>query len=176
MTKDTKDAVDTKDTVQTAWQANLRVNEVLLKHLTPEMLDARTPGGGYSMAQHLAHMVGTTKYWGAKLDKRLATLPRLFTIREELDEDDLEAFVPETDLGRIREVMVQTAAAAREAEAGKNAPEEVRWEPPHRNTDAFLIHMMVHDAHHRGQVLLALKTSGYPLPDEDAMWGPWRGE
>lgn len=45
----------------------------------------------------------------------------------------------------------------------------------HDSPDAFLIHMMVHDAHHRGQILLALKTAGHPLPDEDAVWGPWRG-
>lgn len=166
----------TQDAVQTAWQANLRVNEVLLKHLTPEMLDARTPGGGYSVARHLAHIVGTTKYWGSKLDKNLGELPNLFTLSEELDENDPQAFIPETDLERIRKVLAQTAAAAQEAEAVENVPEEVRWEPPHPSADAFLIHMMVHDAHHRGQVLLALKTSEYPLPDEDAMWGPWRGE
>lgn len=163
---------DAKDTVQAAWQANLRVNEVLLGHLTPEMLDARTPGGGYSVAQHLAHMVGTTKYWGSKLDKRLAALPRLFTIREELDEDDPEAFIPETDLGRIRLVLTQTATAAREAIA--SALEGFAGDLPHSSPDAFLIHMMIHDAHHRGQVLLALKTSGYLLPDEDTMWVPWK--
>jgi hypothetical protein len=32
--------------VREAWQANVRVNQVLLEHLTPEMLEAQTPGGG----------------------------------------------------------------------------------------------------------------------------------
>ena len=103
------------DPVQTAWQANLKVNQVLLEHLTPDMLGARTPGGGFSVAQHLAPIVGTTKYWGVQLDEGLKTLPGLFTIREDLDEEDIAAFVPETDLTRIREVLVQTATAAREA-------------------------------------------------------------
>ena len=160
------------DSVQTAWQANLKVNTMLVNHLTPEMLDARTPGGGYSVALHLAHLVGTTKYWGSRLDKNLEELPNLYTIREDLDEEDIEAFVAETDLARIRQVLTETAAAAQEAAA--NAPEGFTGELPHPSPDAFLIHMMVHDAHHRGQILLALKTSEHPLPDEDAMWVPWK--
>jgi uncharacterized damage-inducible protein DinB len=159
--------------VQTAWQANLKVNMALLEHLTPEMLDARTPGGGYSVAQHLAEIVGTTKNWGSRLDQaRLGGLPNLYTLREDLDEEDIEAFVAETDLARIREVLLETAAAAQEAAA--NSPEGFTGELPHSSPDAFLIHMMVHDAHHRGQVLLALKTSGYGLPDDDLMWVPWK--
>jgi uncharacterized damage-inducible protein DinB len=161
------------DSVQDAWNANLEVNLVLLEHLTPEMLEARTPGGGFSVAQHLAHLVGTTKYWGSRFDVRLKALPRLFTVREELPEDDLEAFVPETDLTRIREVLTVTARAAQGA--SREAPTGDAGEPPHASADAFLLHMMVHDAHHRGQILLALKTAGYTLPDEDALWGPWRG-
>lgn len=95
----------TKDTVESAWQTNLKVNLVLLDHLTPEMLSARTPGDGYSVAQHLVHLVGTTKYWGSQLDDaRLGKLPNLFTFRDDVDEEDLEAFVAETDLVRIREV------------------------------------------------------------------------
>lgn len=144
----------------------------LLEHLTPEMLDARTPGGGYSVARHLAHIVSSTKYWGSRLDKNLGGLPNLFTVREDLDEDDPQAYISETDLARIREVLLETAAAAQEAAA--NAPEGFTGELPHSSPDTFLIHMMVHDAHHRGQILLALKTSGYPLPDEDLIWGPWK--
>ncbi len=157
------------DAVQTAWQANLKVNQILLEHLTPEMLNARTPGGGYSAAQHLAHIVGVTKYRGAKLDSRLETLPDLFTIREGFDEEDTEAFVPETDLARIKNVLAQTATAVQKAVA-----EGGTGTSPYPSADTYLIHMMVHDAHHRGQVLLALKTSGYSLPDEDAMWRPWK--
>lgn len=154
------------DPVQTAWQANLRVNQTLLGHLTPEMLAARTPGGGYSVAQHLAHIVGVTKYRGVQLNEELDALPDLVTLRKE---NDGEAFDPETDLARIKDVLAQTAAAVQKAVAGGNTGTS-----PYPSADAYLIHMMVHDAHHRGQMLLALKTSGYPLPDEDAMWQPWK--
>lgn len=158
--------------VQTAWQANLKVNKMLLEHLTPAMLQARTPGGGYSVAQHLAHIVGVTKYRGMKLNDGLETLPDLFTIREGFDEEDPEAVVPETDLARIKDVLAQTATAVHKAVDKVSA--EGTETSPYTSPDAYLIHMMVHDAHHRGQVLLALKISGYSLPDEDAMWQPWK--
>lgn len=151
-------------TVRDAWQANDRVNAVLLDHLTPEMLEAQTPGGGWTVAHHLAHMTGVVKYWGMDFAPKLEALPDLH------DENG----VMETDLSRIREVMEQTREAA--LEAATSQPEGDKGKLPHPSVEAYLIHMLVHEAHHRGQILLALKTNGYPLPDEDSMWGPWRGE
>ena len=133
------------------------------------MLEARTPGGGYSVAQHLAHIIGVTKYRGVQLNEGLETLPDLFTLRDGLNEEEPQAFVPETDLARIKDVLAQTATAVQKAVAERNTGTS-----PYPSADAYLIHMMVHDAHHRGQILLALKTSGYSLPDEDAMWQPWK--
>jgi uncharacterized damage-inducible protein DinB len=152
--------------LEEAWQANHKVNVVLLEHLGPDMLEAKTPGGGYTVAQHLAHITGTVKYWGMSLDeKRLGGLADLY-------EPDADDFVAETDPARIREVMAQTHQTALEAADVAEGTGEL----PHSSVEAYLLHMMVHDAHHRGQILLALKTAGHPLPDEDLMWGPWRGE
>jgi uncharacterized damage-inducible protein DinB len=161
----------TSPSVKEAWQANTRVNTALLEHLTPEMLDAHTPGVGYSVAQHLAHMTQVTKYWGSLRDAGFADLPDLYFDYNPETQD----FKAETDLGKVQAAMTQTWAQALEApDVAEPSGESV--EPPHPTTDAYLLHMMVHDAHHRGQILLALKTAGHPLPDEDLMWGPWRGE
>ena len=149
-----------------AWQANGRVNHVLLEHLTPEMVAAQTPGGGWNVAQHIAEIVATPKHFGVKFDEaKLGPLPNLY-------DEEAEDFVAETDLERIHEVAQQTADAV--LEAAETA--EDKGDLPHTSIDAYLIHMMVHDAHHRGQILLALKTAGHPLPDENLMWGPWKGE
>ena len=158
------------DDVAEAWRANTRVNRELLNHLTEEMLGAQTPGGGYSVAQHLAHMTEVMKSWGSKLDEQLDELPDLYS-----DYDAAaDTFVAEENLERIRDTMTKTEEALLRAVQEK--PEGEKGTLPHTSTGAFLIHMMVHDAHHRGQILLALKTSEHPLPDEDRLWGPWRGE
>ena len=155
-----------------AWQANARVNHELLNHLTEEMLDAQTPGGENSVAQHLAHMAGVMKDWGSRLDAQLDTLPDLYNA--EADTYFSDTFIAEKNLARVRDVMTETEQAVLEVVQSK--PEGDRGTLPHPSAAAFLIHMMIHDAHHRGQILLALKTAGYLLPDEDRFWGPWKGE
>ena len=158
------------ESVKKAWRDHTRVNGELLEHLEPEMLKAQTPGGGYSVAQHLAHLTASTKSWGTYFDKaHLGELPDLF--EDGADDDDTEAFIVETDLERVREVMSDTHRVV--LEAAEKAQD--KGDLPHTSLDAYLIHMMVHNAHHRGQIMLALKTSGYTLPGDDAIWGPWRG-
>lgn len=153
-----------------AWQRNMAVNGLLVQHLEPAMLGARSPGGGASVAQHIAHMVMTVKFWGARIDpQRMEALPDLFL--EEPSGGAPEHLAPETDLARISATWRQTEEAALAAASSHpaGAPSS-----PHRDGAAYLTHMLVHDAHHRGQILLALKTAGHPLPDDEGMWAPWR--
>lgn len=150
--------------VKEAWQINIRINRSVLEHLTPEMVEAKTPGGGFSVAEHIVEIVGTPKHWGSKFDKAtLGPLPDLYTVEG-------EDYIAETDLKRIREVAQQTAdAVLKVAEAAED-----KGDLPHASVDVYLIHMMVHDAHHRGQLFLALKNAGHPLPDDDLVWLPWK--
>lgn len=67
------------------------------------------------------------------------------------------------------EMLDQTSAAVLKTVV--SAPD--RGQLPHVNLAQFLIYLLVHDAHHRGQILLALKAGGLPLPDEAALWSPW---
>jgi uncharacterized damage-inducible protein DinB len=153
-------------TVREAWQANERVNKILLEHLTSDMLSSQTPGGGYTVAQHLAHMTATQKFWGKKLNSDLGILPNLF------DERNEKEFIAETNLAHIKDVMRQTSQRILEsAEAAKD-----KGDLSQTSLEGFLIHMMIHDGHHRGQILLALKTAGYALPNEDLFWQPLNNE
>lgn len=146
---------------------NVRVNDVLCAHLTPEMMGAVTPGGGMTVAQHLAHMAGVTREWLSQLDEGAAApLPILY------DDTREDAFVAQEDPGRAAEVLRAVWGSA--LETALNA--EGTGQLPHPSTAQFVTHMLIHDAHHRGQVLLALKVNGHSRPDEDAMWGPLRGE
>ncbi|PYE55343.1 DinB family protein [Deinococcus yavapaiensis] len=148
------------------WRANAEVNAALLKHLTPEMLSAVTPGGGFTVAEHLAHMVGTTKYWGSlRSEDAMRGVPTLY---------DENARLAETDITRVRDAFERTRDDAWQAAFMLGGQPNEWGEGPHASPTAFLAHMLIHDAHHRGQILLALKTNGFPLPGEDALWAPLR--
>lgn len=153
--------------VQDLWQANNQVNENLIQHLSQEMLDAQTPGGGMSVAGHLAEISGTVEYWVSYLSPGFKQANRLYSMVE----DD---FIPETNLERYRAHFREGRDAA--LEAAQAVPEGETGQAPHLSADALLLHMIVHDSHHRGQLLLALKVNGHPLPTEEAMWLPWRNE
>ncbi|MEM6432195.1 MAG: hypothetical protein AAF708_23355, partial [Deinococcota bacterium] len=45
---------------------------------------------------------------------------------------------------------------------------------PHKTNEQLLVHMLIHESHHRAQVLDILKTHNLPLPDAEAYWGLWR--
>jgi uncharacterized damage-inducible protein DinB len=163
---------DALEAVLEPLEAGHRVDLGLLEALTPEMLDARTPGGGMSVAQHLAHVAGSTKFWVSLLSpEAVAGLADLYD--DEVALDGVAArFTAERDLERIRVVIVDTHAAM--MGAIREARAEDLGDLPHASLAVFAAHMLVHAAHHRGQVLIALKADGHPLPDDDIMWGPWK--
>ena len=156
------------------WLANTRVNLALLEYIDPNMLKAQTPGGGYSVAQHLAHITAACKYWAMKIgSEELKDLPNLFTgeLEDLVALEDLDDFIVEYDLERIKKVMAKTYNGI--LDLAETA--HTKGELPHYSIDAYLIHMMIHHGHHRGMIMLALKTSAYSLPDDSKMWGPLRG-
>ncbi|GAA5535156.1 DinB family protein [Deinococcus aluminii] len=158
---------ETRAVLETAVEANSRVNDVLCAHLTPEMMRAQTPGGGMTVAQHLAHMAGVTQEWLSQLDEGAASpLPVLY-------EGTLWGnFTAQEDPARAAEVLREVWTTALDTATHADGTGNLS----HPSAAQFLLHMLTHDAHHRGQVLLALKGSSFPLPDEDALWGPLRGE
>jgi uncharacterized damage-inducible protein DinB len=153
--------------ISKAWAANNAVNHELLAHLSASRLEVVTPGGGYSVAQHLAHMTECIKSWGMELEASgLKDLPDLYSNYD----PSTGMFDAETNLERIKSVMAQTRDATLETVQRATSTGKL----PHESVAGFLLHMLVHEAHHRGQILIALKTAGHKLPDEEAMWLPWR--
>jgi uncharacterized damage-inducible protein DinB len=163
----TKRSIMIHSEISKAWAANNAVNNELLASLSTAMLEAVTPGGGYSVAQHLAHMTECIKSWGMELEaSRLKDLPDLYSNYE----PSTGMFDAETNLDLIKSVMLQTRDATLQTAELVTSTGNL----PHESAGAFLIHMLVHEAHHRGQILIALKTAGHKLPDEEGMWLPWR--
>lgn len=149
--------------VKEIWQINDDMNRVLLEHLTADMLGVQTPAKNWSVAGYLAHMAGSKKWWASHISKEdIASLPDLYQETE-------GSFIAEKNLENIKAVFdetSQTLLESAERAATKGAL-------PYASIDHYLIHMTVHDAHHRGQILLLLRTAGHAAPDEDTFWGGW---
>ena len=149
--------------VKDAWRTNDGMNTVLLEHLTPEMLKLKAPDNNWSVAGYLAHLAASKKWWGTHVNKEeVDLLPDLYFKTG-------ETLRAETNLERIKDVFKQTSKTILEtAERAQN-----KGTLPYASIDLYLIHMLTHDAHHRGQILLTLRTAGFAPPDEDEFWGGW---
>ena len=149
--------------VKETWRVNDGMNTVLLEHLSPEMLSIPTPDKAWSVAGYLAHIAGSKKWWLSHLDEEKSDrLPDLYQGTE-------GNFVAEKDLETIKRVFAQTSRTL--LETAERA--DTKGTLPYASLDLFLLHMTMHDAHHRGQLLLTLRTAGHAPPDEDDFWGGW---
>jgi uncharacterized damage-inducible protein DinB len=151
------------ESVIEAWHVNEGMNKILLEYLTPEMLAVQTPSEGWTVAGYLAHLAASKKWWGSHLSEaQVTSLPNLY-------EETTGKIVAERNLARIKDVFEQTSKTI--LEIAENATDKGKL--PYPSIDVYLIQQMIHDGHHRGQILLALRSAGFTLPNDDDFWGGW---
>jgi len=149
------------------------VNAALLEHLTPDDLMLSDGQGGLSIGQHLEHLFGVRRYWVGKVAPTSAERIEHSTLEGNnrhwdvtLDLQSLKAAFEEGDLAALE--AVQDAYRENRKFAGV-----YESDPSH-----LLFHAVVHDAHHRGQVMTLLRQHGRPLEQMDeidgATWPIWK--
>jgi uncharacterized damage-inducible protein DinB len=149
--------------VKDTWHINDGMNKVLLEYLTPETVKVEAPDKNWSIAAYLAHLASSKKWWISHINKEQAELlPSLFHKTK-------DTFVAETNLEKIKDVFEQVSKTM--LETAERADDKGIL--PYDSVDLYLIHMTTHDAHHRGQILLTLRTAGYRPPSDDDFWGGW---
>jgi uncharacterized damage-inducible protein DinB len=149
--------------IKEAWEVNEEMNRILLEYLTLDMLNIQTPNEEWSVAGYLAHLTVSKKWWGKHINQeKVSHLPSLFSkVQDE--------FIASTDLTQIKDVFEQTSKAILEiAETATS-----KGNLPYASLEIFLIQQMIHDGHHRGQILLMLRNAGYTPPSDDDFWGVW---
>jgi uncharacterized damage-inducible protein DinB len=149
------------DALLDSWDRNNTILVNLLRALPDGALDAKAMDGSPSIAQLFTHI----------------HYVRLIFIVE--DAPECARPVPgnewavEHDRDRLAQMLNESAAAARDAvksrvETGREM--DLHYDHP----ILFLQHMIWHEGYHHGQIKLALKIAGHPIPDKDAGPLTWR--
>jgi uncharacterized damage-inducible protein DinB len=160
-------APDFRQALLETYTVNDRINQLILEHLDPRAWRAKPPGANArTIAAIFAHMHNTRRKW-----------LRLSAVHLKLP----------AQLDRTRCTQLQTRAALAEsavrcsemlAEALCGPEGRVKqfrrdgWARPWSSGAAMFAFMVVHDAHHRGQICLLAHQLGFPLPIKIA-YGMW---
>lgn len=157
---------DTKDqhllqALLDSWDRNNTILVNLL-HAVPENgLEVRSMEGGPLVAELFTHV----------------HYVRLVFLSEDTPEfaRDLpeQEWVDERDTDRIAQMLDESASAVRDAVKGRL--ESGREMDVHYDHPILLLqHMIWHEGYHHGQIKLALKLAGRPIPDDQAGPVTWR--
>jgi uncharacterized damage-inducible protein DinB len=159
---------DTKDhllleALLDSWDRNNSIQINFLRALPEGGLEARAMEGSPSIAEMYTHM----------------HYVRLVFVAE--DAPELATDVPEGEWGiaygpdRIAEMLNESGKVVRDAV--RSRLESGRAMDLHYDHPILLLqHMLWHEGYHHGQMKLALKLAGMPVPDETigrATWGVW---
>ena len=155
---------------------NGRVNDTLLAAIRPEEYVLHDGEGGWTVARHLSHLAAFRAGWLLEISPgHAAGLLGAF--------GGANPWNWQTDDPAVLETVFREGDAAA-VEAVRAALEEGRTFPdPHgegtyqSHPTHFLQHIVVHDSHHRGQVLSLLRRGGRTRQEMEALdehWAIWR--
>ncbi|NDC42349.1 MAG: hypothetical protein EBZ77_12510 [Chitinophagia bacterium] len=134
------------------WYINHRANLLLLGELTEEALGFSTAKrGGGSIGHQLAHLYNI-RYWKLeKIDKALVADLTTITAEDVKTIAMLQEChtITAERMGNVLEIGLQQGAIKGFS----------------RGVVPFMVAMVAHEAHHRGNILLTLKNGGFKLTD-----------
>ena len=138
--------------------ANERINQILIEHLDPAVWNAKPPGKIRPIAAIFTHMHNVRTKW-----IRL-TAPHLKVPRQ-LDRAHCTPRQARAALAKSAALCEKMLAEALGGDGGRL--EKFRgdgWGRPWPVGVEMLCYMLIHDAHHRGQVCMLAHQLGFPLP------------
>ena len=158
---------DLRQGMQEAYAVNDRMNQLVLEHLDPRAWRAQLPGRkGRTIAAIFTHVHNIRRKWLRLSAPHLKPPPRL----------DRARCTPQ----QAKQAMAYSAALCSQMLAAALTPQgRVKkfhrdgWARPWTPGAAMFAYMIVHEAHHRGQVCMLAHQLGFPLPDKAAyqIWG-----
>jgi uncharacterized damage-inducible protein DinB len=141
------------------WQISNRINLYLLDAIDEKHLSDLASGiKGRDVGRQFAHLHNVRLMW------LKAAAPKLHEKQKKID---TEKKISKKTLRDSLEKSGEAIAALLERGFAEG---KIRGFKPH--PAAFLGYLLAHEAHHRGQIMLALKQNGHPV-DQKTQYGLW---
>lgn len=156
-----------------SFSRNGRVNEAVLDAVAETDLASADGQGGWSVGQHLGHQAYFRYEWLSFISP-----PHAKDLPLVISGDEPNIYLTTQNLSEIKQAFSAgdvAALQAVESAIGEDRSFEGAYEshPAH-----FLQHILIHDAHHRGQVMSLLRENGRTPEQmaelERATWPVWR--
>jgi len=155
-----------------SFERNARVNRVTLATIKPADLLYGDSAGGFNIGQHIADIVSFRPEWLSRIaPDHAASIPSVMS-------ESSPTWLSTDDIGELQAAFDAGDAACKAAvleavREGRSFERVYQAHPAH-----FIQHCIVHDSHHRGQILALLRQSGRPTEEreklETASWPIWR--
>jgi uncharacterized damage-inducible protein DinB len=156
-----------------SFERNGRVNSAVLNAISEQDLELNDGQGGWNIGQHIGHQAEFRYGWLSQISPIHAE-----KIPSVADTVEGHPRLTMTNLGKLNETFLIADGAALAAvlsalDEGRLFEKAYQSHPAH-----FLQHILIHDAHHRGQVISRLRKHGWTTAQldqlDDNTWTIWR--
>lgn len=139
------------------WEINNKINLYLLNSIEEENLCSISLSKGRTVAQHFAHINNVRVMWLKQASpEQLLFVEKIETIN--INKEYLMEQLSKS--GHAISMMMEKGIKEGKLKGFKPHP------------TAFLGYIISHESHHRGQIVLCLKQSGFPV-DKKTLFGLW---